>query len=61
MLGPCVLTKVVGGWKEKVVLKVWVLLENFCMALLMEDKCEICGHNQILALKTSQSSLSYPF
>lgn len=53
LLGPPILPKVVGGWEEKVFLKVWVLLENLCMTVLMEKKCEICGQNQILLQATS--------
>lgn len=53
LLGLPILPEVVGGWEEKVFLKVWVLLENLCMTVLMEKKCEIRGQNQILLQATS--------
>lgn len=53
LLGPPILPEVVGGWEDKVFLKVWVLLENLCMTVLMEKKYEIRGQNQILLQATS--------
>lgn len=63
LLGASTVPKVVCGWKEKVFLEVWVLSRNsrklFCVTILMEKECEICGQNQILLQATSHSFLTY--